>query len=73
MGQSNVLVDAGQARITDFCFVTVTADMDIELSTSRPRNDVLRWTAPEILNGEKHSRESDIFSLAMVMIEVGRG
>ena len=30
-----------------------------------------RWTAPEILNeGEPYSREADVFSFAMVMIEV---
>ena len=60
----------GQARITDFCLATVTTNVDSELSTLLLRSNTLRWTAPEVMNGGKYSREADIFSLAMVMIEV---
>ena len=30
-----------------------------------------RYTAPEILNGARHSKESDVFAFGMVTIEVG--
>lgn len=73
-GQPNVLVDAAdKARITDFCLAAVTTDVESQLSTSLIQNHTLRWTAPEILNGGKHSREADIFSFAMVVIEVRHG
>ena len=32
----------------------------------------LQWFAPELLNGEIPTKESDVYSLAMVTIEVGR-
>ena len=51
----------------------VTIDVDYELSTVLLRNHTLRWTAPEVLNGGKYSKEADIFSLAMVTIEVRHG
>ena len=74
VNQSNVLVDAaGRARITDFYFATVITDVDSELSTLFQRSCTQRWTAPEVLNGGRYSKEADIFSLAMVMVEVRHG
>ena len=32
----------------------------------------MRWAAPEILKGNEHSKEADVFSFAMIMIEVRR-
>ena len=64
--QPKILVDAtGHARITDFGLTTVTKNLDLVRSAAL-------WTAPEILkeNGT-FSKEADIFSFAMVMIEVG--
>lgn len=72
--QKNVLVDdSGQARIADFGFATVARSLDSIRSASNQRGHSVRWAAPEILKGGKHSKEADIFSLAMVMIEVGHG
>ena len=69
--QSNILVDAtGRARITDFRLATVTTGMDSELGTTYPHDHTSRWTAPEVLNGRAGSKEADVFSFAMVMIEV---
>ena len=69
--QSSVLVDdAGRAQITDFCFATVGADLDSEPTTSHLHDHAVRWTAPEVLEGGKHSKRADVFSLAMLMIEV---
>ena len=40
-------------------------------SDSSEYEDSVRWIAPEILDGrETHSKEGDVFSFGMVMIEV---
>ena len=70
--QSDVLVDdTGQARITDFGLATVTTDADSPQRDSEIQGYSARWTAPEIF-GETgtYSKEADVFSFAMVMIEV---
>lgn len=39
--------------------------------TQEMRSRITQWTAPEILEGQgKSTKESDIFSFAMVMVEV---
>ena len=70
--QANILVDAsGLARLTDFCLATVTQNLDSMRSSSGGPGHTARWTAPEILNeGGTYSKEADVFSFAMVMIEV---
>ena len=71
--QTNVLVDnSGRARIADFGVATVTQNLNSMGTASLQRGHTLRWTAPEVLNGEKYSKEADTFSFAMVMIEVRR-
>ena len=49
-----------------------TTDIDSELNTSLLRSHAHRWTAPEVLNGGACTKEADVFSLAMVTIEVPR-
>ena len=70
--QPNVLVDtAGRARITDFGLATVTQNLDSIRSASEYQGHTARWTAPEILTEQgTYSKEADVFSFAMVMIEV---
>ena len=72
--QSNILVDAtSRARITDFGLARLTQNLDSMRSNSSEQGFTARWTAPEILNEKgKQSKEADIFSFAMVMIEVRR-
>ena len=66
LGQSNVVVDAdGYARIADFRLATVGPGVDSEQTA-----ETGQWPAPEILEGEPTSKATDIFSFAMVMIEV---
>ena len=70
--QPNILVDdSGNALIADFGLAMITQNPDSVLSISRQRGHTPQWTAPEILNDGMHSKEADIFSFAMVMIEVG--
>ena len=70
-GQRNVLVDdSGRARVADFGLSTVIRNVDSIPTASRQHGHTVRWSAPEILNDEGNSKETDIFSFAMVMIEV---
>jgi serine/threonine protein kinase len=73
--QPNILVDnSGGARIADFGLTTVTQNLDSMRSASQQHGHTPRWTAPEILKEQgTYSKEADIFSFAMVMIEVHRG
>ena len=62
---------SGNARITDFGLVMVTQDLDSLRSGSDECGDGAQWMAPEILaNRGAHSKEADVFSFAMVTIEV---
>ena len=72
--QPNVLVDgSGYARIADFGLTTVTQNLDSIPSTSCHHGHTPRWSAPEVLKEGTYSKEADIFSFAMVMIEVRDG
>jgi serine/threonine protein kinase len=58
--------DSGSARITDFGLA-----QDIVGEVSMAEAQSARWTAPEVLAEKgKPSKEADVFSLAMVMVEV---
>jgi len=71
--QPNILVDAtSRARIADFSLTTVTKNLDSIRSATGAHGNTAQWTAPEILKESgTFSKEADIFSFAMVMIEVG--
>ena len=66
------MVDAyDRARITDF---GLTRDQSAAKQMSAPHGGTARWTAPEISDGQgKPSKKADVFSFAMVMVEVGFG
>ena len=69
--QQSILVDAAShARITDFGLATIAQSVDTMRRNSDDQDPATRWTAPEILDGAISSKESDVFSFAMVMIEV---
>ena len=72
--QLNILVDdSGRARIADFGLTKVTRNPDSIQSATLQHGYSPRWTAPEVLNEGDASKKSDIFSFAMVMIEVCYG
>ena len=62
-----------KALIADLGTASVTANMD----SSRPPTAQLvctpRWAAPEVLDLESPSQKSDVYSFALLMIEVRRG
>ncbi|KAF9646901.1 kinase-like protein [Thelephora ganbajun] len=59
---------SGHARITDFGLAQDTTGV---VSISGAHSS--RWTAPEVLNGGTPSTKADVFSFAMVMVEVFTG
>ena len=71
-GQSNIIVDTtGHAKVTDFGLAAVTQNLDSTRGTLDELGHNARWIAPEILDGRgTYSKEGDVFSFAMVMIEV---
>jgi len=73
--QSNILVTAiGRAQITGFGLATVTKNSDYMWSALADLERTVRWTAPEILNGQgTYSKKADVFSFAMVTIEARCG
>ena len=66
------MVDAsGRARITDFGLAHNHCAME---ETHLTDGGTARWTAPEILEAKgSSSKRADVFSFAMVMVEVGCG
>jgi len=61
--------ETGRARLTDFGLSVVAP----ELGPPEPITDghAVRWAGPEILDREQPaSKQSDLYSFAMVMIEV---
>lgn len=72
LSQSNIAVDAdGRARIMDPRLAMVITGS--QQTTSDQHVKSRQWSAPEILGGGATSKEADIFSFAMVMIEVHHG
>ena len=73
--QSNVLVDpTGRARITNSGILMATHNLSSIQGTSTEHKHSVRWVAPEILDGRGTcNREGDVFSFAMVVIEVRCG
>jgi serine/threonine protein kinase len=66
------MVDAsGRARITDFGF---TRNQGTAGEIHATAGGTARWTAPEILKERgSWNKQADVFSFAMVMVEVSYG
>ena len=61
---------AGHALITGFGLTGIAQNTDSMRRDSCLLDHITRWTAPEILKAGTYSKEADVFSFAMVMIEV---
>lgn len=73
-GQSNVLVnEAGHALIANFGHATVGIDPDSVKHSSNEIELAVRWAAPEVLRGGTLDEQGEIFSFAMLAIEVRYG
>ena len=73
--KANILVDEdGHARLTDFGLTSITRGEDSVLSPQDSSTAVTTtWAAPEILHGGAVTKEGDIFTFAMVAVEVRIG
>jgi len=63
---SNILIDGNyRARITDFALASIAAEVQ---TGSRP--PPMRWSAPEVLEGELKEPGADIYSFACTILEI---
>ena len=72
----NILMDVvdniPHACIADFGIAIVTKNVDSIRPATRQEAHTPRWSAPEIIHEQNPTKESDIYSFAMVTIEVYR-
>ena len=72
----NILVevvgDVPHARIANFGITTVTKNLDSTGPETRHDFNSPRWSAPEVIYEQDPSKKSDVYSFAMVIIEVHR-
>ena len=64
---------SGSPRIADFGLATINQNLDSTRGALDQLGYSTQWAAPEVLNEGTYSKEADIFSFAMVMIEVRHG
>ncbi|KAF9789479.1 kinase-like domain-containing protein [Thelephora terrestris] len=73
-GQNIMIDESGTARIIDFGLAKIVRGSHSSQSTSRGHGQTVRWTAPELLQNDMMvTKESDVHSFAMVVIEVFTG
>ena len=58
----------GVAQITDV--VWFTFNTEVSYVDPRKKGSILRWMSPELVESMKPTAQSDIFSLALVSVEV---
>ena len=71
--KSNILVDSSHtARIADFGLTSILRNPSISMSVSPPaEGGTYQWMAPELFSEDSRpSKESDVYSLGMVVYEV---
>ena len=78
VSKPNILInDDGRACLAGFSLLTAIPDELTAPSNSHSnatqRIGGVQWSAPEVLKGGAPGKEADIFSFAMMMIEVRRG
>ncbi|POM61129.1 Serine/threonine protein kinase, partial [Phytophthora palmivora] len=79
---NNILIgNDGLAKLTDFGLSTLLVipadnndEPEIELEDSeKPNVEAIRWKAPEVLQGEKATFASDVYSFGMCFLEASSG
>ncbi|KAG8892457.1 hypothetical protein FRB99_002696, partial [Tulasnella sp. 403] len=66
---SNVLIsDTGEAKLCDFGLSKVLDNAPSGLTSSGLGAGTLRWMAPELLNGQKPTTQSDIYSFGCLVL-----
>jgi len=69
--KATVLIDKDdRARLTDFGLISIISGKSPVLSSRDPSLTNMTWAAPEILKGGPVSEEGDVFTFAMVAVEV---
>ena len=70
--KSNILIDKdGHARLADFGLASIIRGEYSHFSPQVSNSEnTTTWAAPEILGGSSASKEGDVFTFAMVAIEV---
>ena len=64
----------GRARLTDFGLASIMLGEKSLVTPQEPSvTNAMTWAAPEILRGDPVSKEGDIFTFAMVTVEVCPG
>ncbi|KAJ8563971.1 hypothetical protein ON010_g7377 [Phytophthora cinnamomi] len=76
---NNILVGSdGSAKLSDFGFSTLESNTSsmlvVELERGdKPKLGAIRWRAPEVLQGQKTTFKSDIYSFGMCILEAVSG
>ena len=70
--KSNILIDNnGRACLAGLGLLVMIPDELIDVSPNSPQwPSGTQWSAPEVLRGGPPTKETDIYSFAMIMIEV---
>ena len=75
--KANVLVDVvdntPHACIAGFGTTIFTRNLDSIRPATRQNIYSPGWSAPEVIKGSNHTKETDVYSFAMTVIEVQRG
>ena len=70
--KANILIDGtSRARLTGFGLTSIIRGNDRPQGSVNP--STATWVAPEVLNGGAATKEGDIFTYAMVSVEVCTG
>ena len=71
LNPSNIMINKGFITVFDFGISqSINNNQDFSLEYKKVKAFNSKYSAPEILLGAKHTKESDIFSIACIMYEI---
>lgn len=56
-------------KLTEFGTKAALGDSETEKAPTNQKRAMARWVAPEILDGEEHTEESDVYALGMCLVQ----